>query len=100
MKRRAFIQTSALASAAMLLPKFLKGHEQNADIKSNKILVVIQLTGGNDGLNTVVPYENSLYYNARPTIAIPKNQVHKLNDELGLHPDMKGIKNLFDNGQV
>ncbi|MFN8296948.1 MAG: DUF1501 domain-containing protein [Chitinophagales bacterium] len=98
--RRKFIQTSGLATAAMLLPKFLKAHQKNAEINSDKILVVIQLTGGNDGLNTVVPYENDLYYNARPNIAIQKNEVLKLDTQLGLNPNMKGFKNLFDNGKL
>lgn len=100
LSRRKFIQTSGLASAAMLLPRFLKAHENNTTVNSEKILVIIQLTGGNDGLNTVVPYEDDLYYNARPNIALQKNEVLKLNTELGLHPNMKGFKNLFDNGRM
>jgi uncharacterized protein (DUF1501 family) len=98
--RRKFIQTTGLASAAMFLPKFLKAHETNTAINSEKILVIIQLTGGNDGLNTVVPYEDDLYYNARPNIAIHKNEVLKLDTELGLNPNLKGFKNLFDNGKM
>ena len=52
------------------------------------VLVVVQLTGGNDGLNTVIPFKNETYYKLRPTLAIPKDQVKKLNDDLGLHPAM------------
>ncbi len=100
MKRRSFIQTTGLAAATLMLPKFIKAYTASGTINSNKILVVIQLSGGNDGLNTIVPYENDLYYNARPTIAIKKNETLKLNSELGLHPAMQGFKNLFDNGQL
>ena len=100
MKRRSFLQTTGLAAATLMLPKFIKAYTASGTINSNKILVVIQLSGGNDGLNTIVPYENDLYYNARPTIAIKKNETLKLNSELGLHPAMQGFKNLFDNGQL
>lgn len=100
MKRRQFIQTSGLATAAMMIPNFLKAQENKVLSDSDKVLIVIQLTGGNDGLNTVVPYENDLYYNARPKIAIQKNEVLKLNSELGLNPAMQGFKNLFDEGRL
>jgi len=100
MKRRQFIQTSGLASTAMLVPNFLKAQENNPTKNKDKILIVVQLTGGNDGLNTVVPYENDLYYNARPQIAIKKNEVLKLNNQLGLNPKMLGFKELYDNGNM
>jgi len=100
MERRQFIQTSGLASAAVMIPRFLKAQENKVVSNTNKILIVIQLTGGNDGLNTVVPFENDLYYNARPQISIKKNEVLKLNNELGLNPNMQGFKNLFDDGKL
>ncbi len=68
--------------------------------KDNPILVLIQLAGGNDGLNAVVPYTNDFYYNARPNIAIPKSEVLTLNDTLGLNPNLAGFKSLFDAGQL
>jgi len=100
MERRQFIQTSGLASAAVMIPRFLKAQENKVVSNTNKILIVIQLTGGNDGLNTVVPFENDFYYNARPQISIKKNEVLKLNNELGLNPNMQGFKNLFDDGKL
>lgn len=100
MERRTFIQTTSLASAAMMIPNFLKAQENITVSAKDKILIVIQLTGGNDGLNTVVPYENDLYYNARPKISIKKNEVLKLNNELGLNPAMQGFINLFDDGKM
>jgi uncharacterized protein (DUF1501 family) len=64
------------------------------------ILVLIQLAGGNDGLNAVVPYTNDYYYKARPSINIPARQVLPLNDTLGLNPALAGFKNLFDSGHL
>jgi len=68
--------------------------------KDGPILVLIQLAGGNDGLNAVVPYTNDYYYQARPTIGIPAKQVLPLNDTLGLNPAMTGFKKLFDAGHL
>jgi uncharacterized protein (DUF1501 family) len=66
----------------------------------NPILVLIQLAGGNDGLNAVVPYTNDYYYKARPTIGIPANQILSLNDTLGLNPALTGFKSLYDAGHL
>lgn len=63
-----------------------------------KILVVVQLSGGNDGLNTVVPYADDAYHRARPNLAHPANSVLKVNDYVGLHPNLAPIKALFDDG--
>lgn len=60
------------------------------------VLVVIQLTGGNDGLNTVIPFSNELYYKARPKLAIPKQDALKIDSDIGLHPSMRGIASLID----
>ncbi len=66
----------------------------------NRILVVVELSGGNDGLNTVVPYTHDAYYKARPQIGIPKNQVRKLTDEFGLHPQLMGCERIFKEGRM
>ena len=63
-------------------------------------LVVIELRGGNDGLNTVIPFADDIYYQARPTLAIPAKDVIKLDDHLGLHPAMKSWQPLWDAGQL
>jgi len=65
-----------------------------------RTLVVIQLSGGNDGLNAVVPYGNGLYYQLRPQIGIPADQVLHLDDQIGLHPNLKSFKTLYDQHQL
>lgn len=67
---------------------------------AKRSLVVIQLTGGNDGLNTVIPYADAAYRNNRPTIGIPENQILHLTDKIGLNPSMAGMKSLYDKGQL
>jgi uncharacterized protein (DUF1501 family) len=111
--RRDFLRTTLLGGAlSWTVPNFVAqtfsalqastdgALTQFATGKDSPILVLIQLAGGNDGLNTVVPYTNDFYYNARPTIGIPANQVLTLNDTLGLNPSMTGFKSLFDAGQL
>jgi uncharacterized protein (DUF1501 family) len=66
----------------------------------NRILIVLELSGGNDGLNTVVPYADDAYYKARPTIAIKKGQALKLDDSFGLHPACPGMQSLFKDGKL
>ncbi len=67
---------------------------------AQRTLVVVQLSGGNDGLNAVVPYGNGLYYQLRPQIGIAANQVLHLDDQVGLHPNLKSFKTLYDNKQL
>ncbi|MCU0446002.1 MAG: DUF1501 domain-containing protein [Microscillaceae bacterium] len=104
MKRRKFLQQSALASVGtMWIPQFLKAFEvQNLEniISKPKILVIIQWSGGNDSLNTIIPYRNDIYYRERPRLAIPAAQVIPLTDELGLHPALSGLKRIFDAGHL
>lgn len=86
-----------VATSPFLFPLLLKGTEKSL---KNKNFVLIELQGGNDGLNTLIPYSNPLYYKARPNIAIPEENVLKLNEYVGFHPSMKKIKELFDLGEV
>ncbi|MCX7930747.1 MAG: DUF1501 domain-containing protein [Chlorobi bacterium] len=67
---------------------------------SDRVFVLIQLTGGNDGLNTIVPVENQLYYQARPTLAIPKSQTLPLTHTLGWHPALSGFRALYNDGRL
>jgi len=103
--RRDFLKQAAAAGVVTLganSPVFLnRAHAANeANKKDGRILVVIQLAGGNDGLNTVVPISNDDYYKARPGIGIGKNTALKLNDDLGFHPSMLGMTNLFEEGNL
>jgi len=83
------------------VPNFLKGLESiMPSTVGHRNLVIIHLQGGNDGLNTIVPYNNDIYYKARPYIAIKKNKTIKLNDELALHKSLAPLKNLYDAGYL
>ena len=103
MDRRKFLKYSALSSVgSAFVPNFLFGIDKNRkglNLRKAK-LVVIQLTGGNDGLNTVIPFRNDNYYRFRPTIAIPSNEIIPLDDELGLNPKMEKFSRLFKEGYV
>src|SRR5205823_5652254 len=64
-----------------------------------RILVLLQLAGGNDGLNTLVPFGDDAYYKARPQLAIPAKDVLKLDDRVGFHPELAPLKGLYDDGR-
>ena len=99
--RRNFIKQSALASSAIFIPQFVQGFANKSLGKdTGKTLVIIQWSGGNDGLNTVIPYQNDIYYKSRPTLAINKKEVLKFEKGIGLNPVMTGLKSLYDDGLV
>lgn len=110
--RREFLHHGAsLLCATATVPTFLSQTVFAIDPKDRRtasrpgvpedhILVVVQLAGGNDGLNTVVPYRLDEYHHARPTLAIAPKDVHKVNDEIGLHPAMEELKGLYDEGDL
>src|SRR5687767_13764498 len=100
-KRKEFIQVGSLATASLMLPKFLKAFEGKAMVPAgNKVVVILQLSGGNDGLNTVIPVTNDLYYKARPKLGIQKTKSLLLTDDVGLHPALTGFKQLYDDGNL
>ena len=68
--------------------------------KKDPVLVVLQLTGGNDYFNTVIPYEDPLYRDNRPVVNVPEDRILHLDDKIGLHPSMGPIKNLYEQGNV
>lgn len=84
-----------------MVPKFLKAFEEKNMVPAgNKVLVILQLSGGNDGLNTVIPYRNDIYYRTRPRLGIEKTKILSLTDEAGLHPALTGLKELYDDGSL
>lgn len=100
-KRKEFLQIGSLATATFLLPKFLKALEkQNTVPPGNKVAVILQLSGGNDGLNTVIPVRNDIYFRSRPHIGIDKSKALALTDEAGLHPALTGLRDLYHDGSL
>jgi uncharacterized protein (DUF1501 family) len=100
-KRRQFLQVGSLATASLMLPKFLKAFEKPAMVPAgNKVVVVVQFSGGNDGLNTVIPITNDIYYRERPKLGITKTNAVQLTDEVGLNPALAGFKELFNDGSL
>ncbi len=100
-KRKEFLQIGSLASASLMMPKFLKAFEKKASVPpGNKVMVVLQFSGGNDGLNTVIPIRNDIYYKSRPKLGIQKEQALQITDEAGLNPALPFFKDLFDEGSL
>lgn len=101
MNRRNFLKQTSIASAALFAPKFVTAFDAlNAFDYQGKKIVIIQLSGGNDGLNTVVPFRNDIYYKKRNTLAIEKANVLNLNNEVGFHKSLTALKSLYDNGEL
>ncbi|HVU64305.1 MAG TPA: DUF1501 domain-containing protein [Phycisphaerales bacterium] len=112
--RRTFMTRGlVLASAATTVPYFVQRSaaallpadfrlSSTPGMPEDHVLVVVQLGGGNDGLNTVIPFHDPAYYRARPAIGIPENKVLKLGKDahIGLHPQLTGLKDLYDAGML
>jgi uncharacterized protein (DUF1501 family) len=102
--RRDFLAAGLVGTASGLIvpPILAKGvFAAGADgIHNDRVLVVLQLAGGNDGLNTVVPYADPAYASARPTVGVRPEDVLHIDGDVGLNPALKGLKSLYDHGQV
>jgi len=105
--RREFLHLSAkgvgLLAFSRFAPEFLVQSTRAAvpaPEKDRSVLVLVQLAGGNDGLNTLVPFEDADYYRLRPTIGIPKEKVLRLSDTIGLHPSCTALHSLFGDGKL
>ncbi len=104
MNRRRFlqqtIQGSSLLAFGPLVPGFLAATARAAEPGKDRVLVVLEMTGGNDGLNTVIPYADDHYHRARPTLRHTKDQVVRINDYIGLNPGLRGLDKMLNGGQV
>ena len=106
LRRREFLGVGAAGLSYVSLAGEMPGLFARAAEAANRAdandhaLVVVELGGGNDGLNTVIPFEDALYYRNRGTLSIPKKDVIRLSDQVGLHPRMNALGKLFREGQV
>ena len=110
MNRRTFLKRATQSSAGFALGGFLTRAYGTADAmgplaatamsQTDRVLVIIRLDGGNDGLNTLVNFEDPAYYKARPTVNVKKEEALKLTDTQGLHPRLTGFKELHDEGKL
>src|SRR5260370_28273024 len=104
LSRRQFLtrtlQGSSLLALGSVVPGFLANTARAAEAGKDTVLVVIEMSGGNDGLNTVIPYTDDLYHKARPTLRFTKDQVIKIDDNIGLHPRLNGFRPLLKDGHL
>ena len=102
MKRRDFIKSSVVLSAlgagipSLLLAANKRFSFRNSAIDSDRIVLFIKMNGGNDGLNTVIPFQNASYYQERPLVSIPNGQSLPITDTLALHPALESWQSLFN----
>jgi uncharacterized protein (DUF1501 family) len=101
LNRRAFLRKSSLVAFAPFVPTFLDELARAASAKPDaRILVVVQLDGGNDGINTVVPFGDEAYGQLRKELQIKPDVVLKINNHIGLHPAMRGMSQLLEQGRL
>ena len=103
--RREFLKstlaTSAVVSLSSTAPQFLlQAAETPKKDAGENILVVVQLSGGNDGLNTIVPFKDETYYASRSQLGIPADDLLKINDQAGFHPSLRGFADLLEDGNL
>ncbi|WP_405205516.1 DUF1501 domain-containing protein [Aquimarina sp. LLG6339-5] len=102
MDRRDFLKQSVFASGIALVPSFLKGMEflTPEQLSGYKNLIIIQLSGGNDGLNSIIPINNDIYYRLRPTISKKATETLKITGDLSFNNNLKELRELYDLGEV
>jgi uncharacterized protein (DUF1501 family) len=99
--RRQFVKASLGAAAAGAMgPAAVRAAQPAAASPNGRVLIVLQMGGGNDGLNTVVPFRDEVYVRSRPTLRLDPREVHKLDASLGLHPKLRAFKRLYDQGRL
>ncbi len=103
MNRRDFIKLASLTPLAGMMPELLSANTQKHSTNSNgKIVVLVELRGGNDALNTLIPYGDEHYHKLRPTLAIKENALIKLHDgnDMGMHKSLQPLHRYWNSGQL
>lgn len=108
LSRRDIVKSGGMIAVGLVAPRWLAtiahsdllSQAQGGKASGDTVLIVCQLSGGNDGLNTVVPWANKKYYELRPTIGIAEDQVLKINNDLGFNPALKGLAELYTQKKV
>ena len=98
--RRDFLKRSSLLAATPFIPGFIANTARAAEAGKDTVLVVLEMTGGNDGLNTVAPYKDDDYQKARPSLRLDSGTGVRFTDELILNPGLRGLTQLIEKGQV
>src|SRR5262245_16629378 len=94
------LQGSSLLALGSTVPGFLASTALAAEAGKDSVLVVIELTGSNDGLNTVILHADDLYQKARPTLRFKKEDLIKVSDTIGLHPALRSLDGLLQKNQL
>src|SRR5918997_4177830 len=94
------LRGSSLVALNAVVPGFVARTAHAAPSGMDNVLVVLEMTGGNDGLNTVIPYADDLYHKARPTLRQTKDVVIRLDDHVGLHRGMQGFRSIWEEGHL
>ena len=98
--RRSFLNQASLIALSPTIPQFLCNSVMGSELHGGKVLVVIQLDGGNDGINTIVPYTDEGYAKYRPKLHIPTDKLIKISDSVALHPSLRPAADLLEAGQL
>ncbi|MBM3965590.1 MAG: DUF1501 domain-containing protein [Planctomycetes bacterium] len=111
MKRRTFAAGTIATATGLAIDSTCRGRwmqtlaselraNASGSVRKDRVLVVVQLSGGNDGLNTVIPHRNELYRKARPKLGVPSSDVIEIADGLGLHPSLKSLEGILSDGRM
>lgn len=104
MKRRTFIKYGALGSLPLTAGSFVgnaqAAQKNNGSINQHKVVILVELLGGNDGLNTLIPFTDPLYYKLRPTLAIPRKSMLPITNSLAMHPSLRPLQRYWQRNEM